>query len=549
MLVVLPFENLGGTDDEYFADGITEEITTSLARLSGLGVISRTSAIQYKDTDKSLREIGDELKVDCVLEGTIRWDHSGDVSRVRISPQLIRVADDLHLWADRYDAVLDDIFRVQSEIAREVATALDVTLLQTEEAALDRVFDLDPLAYDYFLRGKQHFSIASYRPHGIHIAKDMHLKAIEMAPRFAPAYAELANIYIDIVWDNVDSSRMMLDSAKELIDAALELAPDSPEPYQALGWYYYHGLREFDSAVSVFSELLKREPNNSLAIASIAWVNRRQGNWEAALAGMERAVRLAPRNPAYYYELGITYGNCRQYDDAITALNKAIELEPGNAWAFVVKSWTLVNARGDLEAASQTVSDGLRFNPGSKVLKFTDAFYDVCAGEYEDAIRKATGPNDLYFWIPDQAIDYYFLKGGTFLLMNRREQAIPLLDKARIVMDGLIAARPGNAVCLSYLGKIHAALGNRDKAIALGLQGVEMLPVSVDALDGPDRIWDLAAIYCFTGDYDQAVEQLDILLQLPDHVSTHYLRIAPEFAPMQDHPQFIDLLEKHESRI
>ncbi|MBU1318327.1 MAG: protein kinase [candidate division Zixibacteria bacterium] len=159
MLAVLPFENLGDPEDEYFADGITEEILTNLAKLSGLGVISRTSAMQYKNSEKGLRQIGEELGVDYVLEGTIRWDKSGDVNRVRIHPQLIEVADDIHLWADRYDAILSDVFEIQSSIAEKVAEALNVALLETERRALTQQPTENTEAYHYYLRGKQYFSV------------------------------------------------------------------------------------------------------------------------------------------------------------------------------------------------------------------------------------------------------------------------------------------------------------------------------------------------------------------------------------------------------
>ncbi|MFH2049881.1 MAG: protein kinase, partial [bacterium] len=272
MLAVLPFENLGDPEDEYFADGITEEITTSLARLSGLGVISRTSAMQYKNTDKSLRQIGKELKVDCVLNGSIRWDKSGDDNRVRINPQLVRVSDDMNMWANRYDAVLTDVFAVQATIASEVAAALDVALLQSERDALADQPDIDPEAYDYYLRGKQYFSIARYRQVELRTAETMHLKAIELAPGFAAAYAELGALYTDMYWDGIDTAMVILDSAKALIDIAVELAPKSSESYQALGWYYYHGLLDFENALDAFSKVLQLQPNNSLAMVSIAYV-------------------------------------------------------------------------------------------------------------------------------------------------------------------------------------------------------------------------------------------------------------------------------------
>jgi len=342
MLAVLPFKNLGDPGDDYFADGMTDEITTSLARLSGLGVISRTSAMQYKGTDKNIKEVGKELKVDYVLDGTIRWDKSGNSSRVRINPQLIRISDDLQLWADRYDAILTDVFNVQSTIAGEVAAALDITLLQSERDALASRPDIGQEAYDYYLRGKQFFSVTRYRQAELRSAEKMHLQCIRLAPKFAPAYAELGALYTELHWDRIDTAQMILDSAKTMTDIALNLAPDTPEPYQALGWYYYHGLREYDKALDAFSEVLKRQPNNILAIASIAWVERRQGKWNQAIDGLTRALRLDPREPWFYYELGNTYSKCRRFDSAASSYQQAIDLDPHNEYAFFGKSWALL---------------------------------------------------------------------------------------------------------------------------------------------------------------------------------------------------------------
>ncbi|HUV29957.1 MAG TPA: protein kinase [Acidobacteriota bacterium] len=546
MLAVLPFENLGDPEDEYFADGVTEEITTSLARLSGLGVISRTSAIQYKDTDKSLRQIGKELKVDYVLEGTIRWDKSGANNRVRINPQLIRVADDLHLWADRYDAILMDIFAVQSTIAREVAAALDVALLQSERIGLADRPEVDPKAYDYYLRGKQYFSIARYRQDELRTAEQMHLKAIELAPAFAPPYAELGGLYTEIHWDGIDTTQIILDSAKALIDIAVGLAPESPEPYQALGWYYYHGLHDFDRALDAFSTVLQRQPNNSLAIASVAWVERRQGKWEKAVDGLLRAVQLDPREPWYYHELGNTYNSSHRFEQAIVSYEQAIDLEPDNEWAFFGKSWAVLNATGDPEAALQVINEGFVFSPRSASLIFLAVYCNLCTGNYQRALDLMTGPKDVFLWQYQDGVDYYYMKGMTYALMQQPDVARPYLDSARIIIESMVSTDPDVAADQSYLGKIYAALGRNAEAIAAARRGVELLPVSIDALDGPDRIWDLATVYTRVGERDLAIDQLDSLFLIPSEVSVNWLKIAPEFIPLRDHPRFQALIEKYE---
>jgi eukaryotic-like serine/threonine-protein kinase len=548
MLAVLPFENLGDPEDEYFADGMTEEITTSLARLSGLGVISRTSAMQYKNTDKRLQQIGKELKVDCVLDGTIRWDKSGDDNRVRINPQLIRVSDDMNMWANRYNAVLTDVFAVQATIASEVAAALDVALLQSERDALADRPDIDPEAYDYYLRGKQYFSIARYRQVELRTAERMHLKAIELAPGFAPAYAELGALYTDMHWDGVDTTMVILDSARVLIDIALDLAPKSSESYQALGWYYYHGLLDFENALDAFSKALQLQPNNTLAMASIAFVQRRQGKWEQATNGLLRVVQLSPREPWYYYELGNTYNSSGRFKQAIACYDQVIDLNPNNEWAFFGKSWATLNVTGDPEIALQVIDDGFVFSPHSASLTYMAAYYHLCAGNYERALTLMTGPRDIFLWQYNDGADYYYLKGMTYLLMRQPDLAGSYLDSARVVMENIVVKDPSEAANQSRLGKICAVLGLKDDAIAAARRGVELLPVSVDALDGQDRIWDLAAVYASLGDYDLAFDQLDTLLLMPSKVSVNWLRIAPDFIPLRDHPRFQALIAKYEEK-
>jgi len=548
MLAVLPFQNLGDPDDEYFADGMTEEITTSLARLSGLGVISRTSAMQYKDSDKSLRRIGKELRVDYVLEGTIRWEKSGDNDRVRINPQLIRVSDDIHLWANRYDAVLTDVFAVQSTIARDVAAALDVALLQSEQDALADRPEVDPEAYDYYLRGKQYFSPARYRQDEIRIAEQMHLRAIELAPDFVQAYSELGALYAEMHWEGTDTTLKILDSAKSLIDKAIRLAPDSPEPYQALGWYYYHGLFDFDRALEAFSEVLRRQPNNSLAIASIAWVERRQGKWEKAIDGLLRVVQLDPREPWYYHELANTYLRYRRYEQAIATYDQAIDLEPDNHWAFIGKSWATLNQTGSPEAALRIIDEGFAYTPHSPSLTFIAMYYNLCAGDYERALDLMTGKKDIFMWQFQGGVDYYYMKGKTYSLMQRPDMARRYLDSARVIMEEIVTAAPDVSENYSTLGKIYAALGRKDEAIAAAQRGVELHPVSIDALDGPDRIWDLATVYADVGEVDSAVDQLDTLLSIPCDLSVNWLKIAPEYTFIRDHPRFQALLEKYDTR-
>jgi TolB-like protein/Flp pilus assembly protein TadD len=548
MLAVLPFENLGAPDQEYFADGITEEITTCLAGLSGLGVISRTSSMQYKNTDKSLKQIGKELGVDYILEGTIRWEKKDSESRVRISPQLIRVSDDSHLWANRFDAVLTDVFEVQSTIAHEVAAAMDVTLLQTEQEVLSRKTAIDPTAYDYYLRGKQYFSIARYQQKEMFLAETMHLKAIELAPDFAQAYAELGSLYTEMYWDLTDPSQQRLDSAKKMIDMAMRLASNTSEAHQALGWYYYHGLRDYKKALQEFSRVLELQPNNALAIASTAWVQRRQGRWDEAISALQMVTKLDPRDPWYRYELGITYYYCRRYPDAAAQFDQAIDLQPNHRWAYIVKSWTLLNQTGETREARGVLDAGRACNGRWPELTWLEVYLDLCDRNYDHALSLMSAPGDVFSPENPDSSDYYSMKGLTYALMGRQRPARLFFDSARVRLERKLSDAPRSAALLSSLASTYAGLGQNDKAVQLARRAVDLEPVSIDASAGTDRVRELAIICALVGEQGQAIELLDSLLAVPADISVNWLRLAPELASLRDNPRFQALLKKYEKK-
>jgi len=546
MLAVLPFQNLGSPQDEYFAEGITDEITTCLAGLSGLGIISRTSSAQYKSTDKSLRQIGKELGIEYVLEGTIRWDKKSSENRVRINPRLVRVSDDSNLWANSFDAILTDVFEVQSTIAQKVAAALDVTLLQPEQEALFRKTKVDAGAYDYYLRGKQYFSIARYQQNELRLAEIMHLKAIELAPDFAPAYTELGALYTEMFWDLTDPSPQRLDSAKRMIDMAMRLAPRAPETHEALGWYYYHGLRDYERALNEFVKVLERQPNNVLALASTAWVQRRQGKWEEAIRGLQIVTKLAPRDAWYKYELGITYNYCHRYPDAIAQFDQAIDLQPNHKWAYLLKSWALFSQTGDTRQARGVLDTGRACNGRWPELTWIEVYYDFCDGKYDHALSLMTTRGDILFPEQPDSSDYYYMKGVAFELVNRQQIARACFDSARALLESSLSTTPDAAPLLSSLARVYARLGQGDKAVQMAQRASSLVSVSYDALDGPNYVRNLAMVYAQVGESAQAIELFDYLLKIPANVSVNWLRFAPELTLLRDNPRFQAMLKKHE---
>ncbi len=258
MIVVLPFENLGAPEDEYFANGTTDAITARLASVSGLGVISRQSAIQYKKTTKSIKQIGEELGVDYILEGTVQRERPGDpTSRVRVIPQLIRVADDTHVWADTYDETMTEVFRVQSDIAERVAAQLDVALLEPERRAIEKRPTENLAAYEAYLRGWDYY----WTTGGVadaELSVQFFQKAVSTDPQFAEAWAGLASAYHELYWsyDRPEALAQETEAAKR----AQELAPDLPETHLALGSVAY-AQRDFDKALEHFERAQRLQPS------------------------------------------------------------------------------------------------------------------------------------------------------------------------------------------------------------------------------------------------------------------------------------------------
>ncbi len=541
MLAVLPFQNLGAAEDEYFADGITEEILTNLARLSGLGVISRSSAMKYKNTDKDQHQIGRELGVEYLLEGTIRWDKSGGSSRVRISPQLICVKTRINEWSETFDTVISDIFAVQSGIARQVAQALNVTLLESEQQAITQPPTTNPEAYDFYLRGNQYLSSSEK---DIRNAEEMYRRAIAVEPSFALAYAQLGFVHTQMYWWHYDSSPERLAAAKQAIDRALEISPGLAEGQFSLAWYYYHGLRDYDRALEMFFTARRGQPNNSRLIKTIGLVQRRQGKWQEAADNLQRAAELDPRSAGNFNELAGTLISLRRYAAADTLLGRAIELAPDLQWAYVNKCLLYLLWDGDTKRARGVIREALAACDRWPFLTYLEITLDRMDGAYEHAFGLLSGPGSAYAIGGTDTAEYYCIKAD--ICRHYRPQLREIYcDSARLLLERYVSSDPGEPYYHLFLGRAYAGMGRKEDAIAQALKAIELFPISSDAYSAPDFIGVLAEIYTMTGEYDLALGRLDYMLSIPSWISIPYIRIWPEFAPLREHPGFGELVGKY----
>ncbi|MHC4556404.1 MAG: protein kinase domain-containing protein [Planctomycetota bacterium] len=549
-LVVLPFENLGSTEDEYFADGITDAITARLAGIHGLSIISRQSAIQYKNSEKNPQQIGRELRVDYILEGTIQRERPTDPnSRVRIIPQLINASKDTHMWTEIYDDDMSEVFRLQSDIAERVAQALDITLIEPERRALATRPTENLEAFDYYLRGYD-YSHRSHFESDKRIAVSMFEKAVELDPTFALAYAWLSDAHRLMYWFYYDRSNKRLAMAKEAADKALELDPELLEARMALGMYFYHGHLDYERALEQFAIARKSQPNNSDILGGFGFVQRRQGEFEQALVNLKRASELDPLNHFTVWEVGTTFMYMRKYQEAERHYNQAISLAPDLYFAYYCKVWLYLCSEGNTEKAHAILAEGMQNvesaeNPSLVKLRIIIDMFDRNYKEALDWLSLESQDIDNQEYIDDREyfIPNALLYAQIYRYMNKKELAKTYYDEARSILESKTKEQPEHARFHSALGVAYAGLGRKEDAIREGKRGVELFPVSKDAMRGPYRVEDLARIHVMVGEHDEAIEQLEDLLSIPGPLSIRLLRLDPAWDPLRNHPRFKKLIE------
>jgi serine/threonine-protein kinase len=541
-IVVLPFQNLGAAEDGYFSDGITEEITSRLGTIGGLGVISRTSAEQYRKTDKSAKEIGRELGVDYILEGGVRWQRSGGSSRVRVTPQLVRVSDDRQLWSGRYDETIEEVFQVQSRIAEQVATALDVALREEDQQALGTKPTEDLRAYDFYLRGNDFFERPG-DPDAYRLAEEMYGRATDLDPTFGLAFARLARSYIS-QFHSTERTPARLALARRAADSALRLQPDLAEAHLALGQIHYWGELDYEAALREFRIAHAADPGNGDLAWARALVERRLGQWDQAIAGFRRALELDPRSAVKTLDLFEVHLRRREYAAAERYLNRALELEPKSP-VYAFRALLLVARDGDLEAARAAIEDGIRWAGMENMALWTPGI-DLGAALWarlDSSAQTALESVAVERFGADSAA-YYLGKAKTRHYRGDARIARTYYDSAATVLEGMSRARPDDPELVAELAMAYAGVGRREEAIREGRRAVELRPLEKDTWLGEDMLRNLAVVYATLGEADSAVQQLRILLTVPSRISLRTLEADPTWDRIRRDPAFQALLRR-----
>lgn len=550
-IAVLPFENLSSDkNNAYFADGIQDEILTSLAKIRELKVISRTSTRSYGSQPDNVPQIARELGVATILEGSVQ--RAGN--RVRVNVQLIEAATDSHLWAETYDRSLDDVFAVQSEVAQKIARSLRATLTRNEREALAHKPTTNTEAYTAYLRGRALNEISSYDRASTAELLATYRRAVELDPGFALAWAELVKLNIFQYWEGYASGDAGLEAARAALQKAQALAPSLPQVHIARGWFLYYGERQFSAALEAFRAAQQGLPNNDQAFVGAALVERRLSRWQDAIRDLERARELNPNGLEILTILGESLIAQRQFARAENALDAGLALKPSDPFLLDMKATCLFNSHREWSEIDRTLT-GFPDTAASLGSRATSALYqrryDEASALFERAIA-ATGLDDS----PDNYKDYIptptALRLGLALSERRRgkpESAISVYRTIKTNATAALASNPDHtnvrAALHAVRGMAEAGLGESRAAVVDGERAAALIPEASDAIDGPAWQRYLARIHALDGDAERALPLLAHLLSITttDPQTTRLLEIDPIWDPLRKDPRFQALLE------
>jgi TolB-like protein/Flp pilus assembly protein TadD len=547
-VAVLPFESISSSkDDDYFADGVQDEILNNLAKIAQLKVISRTSVMQYRaDTKRDMRQIAYALGVANVLEGTVRREGN----RVRVSAQLVDARNDNAVWADSYDRDLTDIFTIQSEVAQTIAGKLSAALSPEEKQRIEAKPTKNIEAYDMYLKAKDKIVHAQTAATGhqvkpLHEALDLLEQAVQLDPNFAVAYGAIASAH-DALYLDFDPTPDRRARGDEAINIALRLQPDLPEVHLAYANHLYRSYRDYEHA-QVQLALAKRDLPNSSEVSYLeAIMERRQGRFEKAIQKFNEAIALDPRNALPVSDLAETLSYTRQFAAAERLWDQLINFAPNQPLAKLQKEYytTVLRTGNDTAYRSgvESLSTSMRDDRLvlSEQLSLAVAHRDwPQARQLLEQLKDGDDASHFAYGAKPVPVSCYSI---LIAKLQEEQPDAQSSSETRQLLSQRVKASSGDASLLSNLAVVDALIGNKEDAISEAKRAADALPISKDAIAGPRVAMNLAVVYAWSNEPDLAFEQLNALSNVPYGLFYNHLKLDPYFAPLHKDSRFDKLL-------
>jgi TolB-like protein len=546
-IAVLPFENLSDDkENAFFADGMQDDILTNLSKIGDLKVISRTSVMGYRGKTANVREIGKQLGVSNILEGSVR--RSGN--KVRVNVQLIDANSDEHIWASDYDRDVTDVFAIQTDLAQKITDALQAKLSPAEKSRIERKPTENGEAYLAFVQA-HNLQNEFEDLEKLKQSEQLYARAIQLDPKFALAIARYSQLESWIV-HTFERTIERREKARMLAQQALQLQPDLPEAHLAMGFSLYYGDNDFEAALKEFEIAQRDLPNEAEGYLALGAIQRRLGKWPESTANLEKAASLNPKDGWVLQNLAFNYQMLRNFDAANKTIDRGLKVDPDKLGLWEVKSKLAIAEKGDLSVAERAFQavKSIPMNDLEK-LRIAGGRADVFLLErkYQEASREAESlSDDLLAPIPAALCGKYYIIGFARKALHDEAGARAAFLKAKQFVEAPLKQSPDSPDLRIQLAKILAYLGEKDAALNEARRAAEILPESKDAFGGPDITAGVAEVCGIVGENGRAIELLDGLLARPSPVTVPILKLSPTWDSLRGDPRFQALLDKYSAK-
>jgi TolB-like protein/tRNA A-37 threonylcarbamoyl transferase component Bud32/Tfp pilus assembly protein PilF len=538
-IAVLPFENLSPEDESaFFADRVQDGILTKLARVADLKVISRTSVLPYRGA-RSTQQIARALNVSHVLEGSVRRS----AGKIFLNVQLIDARSDTHVWAEKYECDVNQLFAIQTGVTQKVAEQLHARVSANEEAAIKEPPTTDLVAYDRYSRAKDLISgiwFSTRAKEDLFQAVQLLEQAIARDPLFFDAYCQIAGAHDRIYFLGFDHTEARLKLSETAMQSIHRLRPDSGETHLALAQHFYWAYQDYNRAHEELNAARATLPNESRIPLLAGYIERRQGRWEKSLEQMNRALALDPRNFSILQQISVNYEALRRYKEMGATLDRVLALAPNDIPTRVRRAVVELESHANPKPLHSTIEAILAEDPSAAPVLVDQWLFlalrerDSTAAERAMAAMPSDGCYDENIPFPNS-----WCQGLVARLRGDETAARAAFMEARKDLEQTVRDQPDYPAALCALGVVDAVLGNNEAAIREGQHAVELMPVSKNAIDGAMLAEYLAIIYAWTGDTDRAIEQLNEAVKLPGGTLSYgHLRLTPLWDPLRGDPRF-----------
>ena len=538
-IAVLPFTDL--SDDQrnaFLADGVQDDILTTLSKIADLKVIGGSSVSSYTpDTPRNLPEIANALGVGYIVEGSVRQNRT----HVSITAQVTDARTNTRLWNESYERNLDEVFAVPSEIVQRIVSQLQAQVLPKEEAAIRERPTKNLAAYGSYVRAKR--LIVTVALNGqiegkLREAITLLEEAVARDPDFYLAYCQLSAAHDYMYFFGLDHTSARLSAADAALQAVVRLRPDAAETHLARANFFYRCYLDYNAAREELAAAQHGLPNNSQIFELAGYIDRRQGLWNESTRNLERAIQLDPRDFFMLQQIALSYQEFRQFGAMAAALDRALTIIPRDIDTRLTRALVELEWKADPKPLQETVAKVLSERPESAPDVAAQWFYVALCERDQAAIAQALAALPPTGTSVDLNFPLSFCKGLAARVKGDESAGRTAFLQARSEVNKTVNKQPNYGPGYSVLGLIDAALGRKEDALREGRHAIELLPITKDSIDGAELVKYLAVIYAWCGEKNLAIEQIGATLRIPCTLSYGNLKLHPYWDPLRGDLRF-----------